>query len=80
MHLIHQTYRKKFKRLCSMTPSAFRTRYLIELACQRLRNSDVPLKQIAEELGYGNEYYFMRRFKQIAGVTPGNYRRKAMSG
>ena len=79
-NITEQTYRKKFKRLCSMTPSAFRTRYLIELACQRLRNSDVPLKQIAEELGYGNEYYFMRRFKQIAGVTPGNYRRKAMSG
>ncbi len=75
-----QTYRKKFKRLSGMTPSNFHARYVIEQACQRLRDTSIPLKQIADELGFGSEFYFSRRFKQIAGMPPGVYREKAIDG
>jgi AraC-like DNA-binding protein len=63
-----------------MTPTNFHARHVIEQACQRLRNTDIPLKQIADDLGFGSEYYFSRRFKQIAGMPPGAYRDKAVSG
>jgi AraC-like DNA-binding protein len=78
--ITQQTYRKKFKRLSGMTPTNFHARHVIEQACQRLRNTDIPLKQIADDLGFGSEYYFSRRFKQIAGMPPGAYRDKAVSG
>ncbi|MFG0250349.1 MAG: helix-turn-helix domain-containing protein [Phycisphaeraceae bacterium JB051] len=85
-HLAHafgitqQTYRKKFKRLSGMTPTNYHARLIIEQACQRLQHAEIPLKQIADELGFGSEYYFSRRFKQIAGMPPGAYREKAVSG
>ncbi len=85
-HLAHafgitsQTYRKKFKRLSGMTPTNYHARLIIEQACQRLQHAQLPLKQIADELGFGSEYYFSRRFKQIAGMPPGAYREKAVSG
>ncbi|MAX26996.1 MAG: AraC family transcriptional regulator [Phycisphaeraceae bacterium] len=75
-----QTYRKKFKRLSGMTPTNYHARLIIEQACQRLQHAQIPLKQIADELGFGSEYYFSRRFKQIAGMPPGAYRKKVVSG
>lgn len=75
-----QTYRRKFKRLSGMTPLNYRMRYVIEMACHRLRDTSIPLKQIADDLGFGSEYYFSRRFKQIAGMPPGAYREKSVTG
>jgi AraC-like DNA-binding protein len=77
--ITQQTYRKKFKHLSGMTPTNFHARHVIEQACHRLRDTSVPLKQIADELGFGSEYYFSRRFKQIAGMPPGTYRDKSIS-
>jgi AraC-like DNA-binding protein len=72
-----QAYRKKFKRLCGVTPTTFRARHLIEQACHQLIGSDLSMKEIGYSLGFGTEYYFFRRFKQITGVSPGEYRRRA---
>jgi len=72
-----QAYRKKFKRLCGVTPTTFRSRHLIEQACHHLIGSSLSMKEIAFSLGFGSEFYFFRRFKQITGVSPGEYRRRA---
>ena len=72
-----QAYRKKFKRLCGVTPTTFRSRHLIEQACHHLIGSNLSMKEIAFSLGFGTEFYFSRRFKQITGVSPGEYRRRA---
>lgn len=76
MSVSEQTYRKKFKKLSGRSPATYRAQYVIEQACHRLLETDDPLKQIAEDLGFGSEYYFSRRFKQIAGYPPGEYRRR----
>lgn len=39
-----------------------------------LRNSQLPVKQICFQIGYDNVSSFIRRFKQIHGITPGKYR------
>ncbi len=72
-----QAYRKKFKRLCGVTPTTFRSRHLIEQACHELRDSCRGIKEIAFALGFGTEFYFFRRFKQITGLSPGEYRKRA---
>ena len=71
-----QAYRKKFKRLCGVTPTTFRSRHLIELACHELCATNRGIKDIAYSLGFSTEFYFFRRFKQITGVSPGEYRRR----
>lgn len=71
-----QAYRKKFKRLCGVTPTTFRSRHLIELACHELRGTHRGIKEIAYSLGFRTEFYFFRRFRQITGISPGEYRRR----
>lgn len=39
-----------------------------------LTGTDAPVKQIAEECGFNGEVYFIRRFRELAGCTPGRYR------
>ncbi len=49
----------------------------VRRACWILRATDRPLDQIAEDLGFPNVYYFSRVFKEITGVSPGNYRKSS---
>ena len=72
-----QAYRKKFKRLCGVSPTTFRSRNLIEQACHELRGTDRGIKDIAYSLGFRTEFYFFRRFRQITGLSPGEYRRRS---
>lgn len=76
LNVTEQTYRKKFKKLSGRSPSTYRAQFIVEQACHRLLETNGPLKQIAEDLGFGSEYYFSRRFKQIAGYPPGEYRKR----
>ena len=46
----------------------------LEKAKQLLVLSDLQLKDIATKVGYFNVSSFIRRFKQIIGTTPGEYR------
>lgn len=44
------------------------------LAQERLGHSDVPIADIAAQLGFSSPQTFMRWFRQVLGVTPGQYR------
>ncbi len=46
----------------------------MEYIKDKLQTTDNPVTQIAQESGYSNISNFMRRFKGIEGVTPGQYR------
>ncbi|MBC2595220.1 helix-turn-helix transcriptional regulator [Ruficoccus amylovorans] len=72
-----QAFRKKFKRLCGVTPTVFRSRNLVEQACHMLITSNASIKEIAFECGFGSQPYFSRRFKQITGVSPEEYRARS---
>jgi len=54
-------------------------RYVLELRLGRARdlvgNTELPFKEIAEQLGYDNLFYFSRQFRRFHGVPPGAYRR-----
>ncbi|MFZ5989976.1 MAG: helix-turn-helix domain-containing protein [Bacillota bacterium] len=50
------------------------TNLRIEKAKQLLGSTDLPIKNVAENSGYFNVSSFIRRFKQITGFTPGEYR------
>ena len=39
-----------------------------------LRDPDLPIREIAHDLGYANAPHFWRAFRRWAGVTPGEYR------
>ena len=46
----------------------------LERACRLLSQTDHPYKVIAPLCGFGSEYYFASFFKEMTGITPGEYR------
>src|ERR1035438_3835110 len=43
-------------------------------ACEWLTSTSTSLKEIADRLGYQDQFHFSRRFKAFSGVAPSNYR------
>ena len=47
----------------------------VEKAKELLKNPEYSIAEIAEILGFCNEYYFSRFFRQMEGMPPGKYRK-----
>ena len=47
-------------------------------ACELLRDPTLKVYEIAERIGYKNIVYFNRLFKQSAGMSPGDYRKRLL--
>lgn len=58
----------------------YETELKMERAKQLLRSSKLPLRDIALNVGYYNVTSFIRRFKQIVSLTPGEYRKLHENG
>ena len=63
------------KKYLQQTPSSLITNRIIIEAKRELYLTSKPLKQIAANLGYDDEFYFSRFFKKKVGVSPDNYRK-----
>jgi AraC-like DNA-binding protein len=72
----YQTFRKTFSCLQGCGPAQYRSQALMEIAARRLVTESTPIKQIAAELGFSDEFHFSRRFKQLLGASPAAYRRR----
>jgi AraC-like DNA-binding protein len=51
----------------------------VGLACRCLLESSRSVREIAFDVGYGNLANFNRRFRELKGMTPTEYRRRARS-
>jgi ABC-type Fe3+-hydroxamate transport system substrate-binding protein/AraC-like DNA-binding protein len=67
-------YTKVFKEMTGHTPIGLLNTVRIDKAQQLLLLTGDRLNEIARAVGYSNEYYFNRKFKQMIGLTPGQYR------
>src|SRR5262249_62254644 len=71
------TLARRFADLVGETPPEYLTRWRIDLAAQRLRDTDDTVGAIAAAVGYRSEYSFSRAFTRHRGIAPGRYRRRA---
>jgi two-component system, response regulator YesN len=46
----------------------------VERASELLKDDDIKVKDIAEMVGFSSSKYFIKIFKEIKGVTPGQYK------
>ena len=67
-------YIRVFKHETGETPNAFITKRKIEKAELALLTTDLPVKSIADLLGYDDYSYFNRIFRKNSGMTPLQYR------
>ena len=58
------------------SPGEYLRRLLVEIACQRLAMTDVPLAEIALAAGFSDQSHFTKTFRRYNGMTPGEYRRR----
>ncbi|TBL75295.1 AraC family transcriptional regulator [Paenibacillus thalictri] len=63
-----------FRKETNMTFSEYLTSYRFSMAKKWLISSDMTIKDIAEKLQYMNSQNFIRSFRKLEGMTPGQYR------
>ncbi|MDF2659684.1 MAG: hypothetical protein K0Q94_2475 [Paenibacillus sp.] len=66
-------YTPIFQELTGKKPLDYLTELRINRSKELLVHSDEPLREIAGRVGFADEYYFNRRFRQTTGVTPKQY-------
>lgn len=66
----------RFSQYLSMSPNTYITQWRMQLAQQRLLDSNTSIIDIAESVGYQSEAAFGRVFKKHFAVAPATYRRE----
>lgn len=67
-------FRKRFGRAMGVPPARYRTTRLIDRACELMQIGGMTDREIADGLGFCDEFYFSRRFKQVTGRSPREFR------
>lgn len=68
--------KKQFKQYYGVTPYAYYLDVKITHAKYLLQRTSLPIKQIADRLGYRSDRYFSKRFREIVGVTATDFRKQ----
>ncbi|NTZ17567.1 helix-turn-helix domain-containing protein [Paenibacillus sp. JMULE4] len=66
-----------FKARLHVGPIEYLIQVRLDKAKALLQQTNVPLKQIAEAVGYTDSYYFSRMFKKYMGVSPSLFKERA---
>lgn len=65
-----------FKKKTGFSPIEYFNHLKVQKACQYLLFTDLRIREIAEELGIDDPYYFSRMFTKVMGISPKNYKEK----
>ncbi|CAH1221261.1 HTH-type transcriptional activator Btr [Paenibacillus plantiphilus] len=68
-------YSTVFRELTGKKPLNYLNELRINRSKELLAGSSFQLREIASQVGFADEYYFNRRFRQTTGLTPGQYAR-----
>ncbi|KAA2244120.1 helix-turn-helix transcriptional regulator [Salinarimonas soli] len=68
-------FARMFKESVGVPPRAYLTRLRLERACQLLETTDLPVTEIALEVGYSSNQVLARLFVKHRNTTPSDYRR-----
>ena len=74
----HTTLTTLMKEEIGCTAIEYLTKYRITVAKKQLAFTEVPIKDIANMVGFKTVQHFNRVFKQITGETPAMFRKKAV--
>jgi len=69
-------YSEMFKKQYGITISDYITRLRVNKAKQLLLMTKDSIRSIASSVGYADEFYISRKFKQAVGISPSAYREK----
>ena len=76
LYVSESTLRKNFKNEVGTTIGRYIDDLLFFTAQKLLQKSEWTIGQISESLGFCDQFYFSRRFKERYNITPLKYRKK----
>jgi AraC family transcriptional regulator len=68
---------RTFRRLVGITPHQYVLHLRMQRAAVWLRTTDAPLTTVALDAGFNDLSTFVRRFRNVMGASPGEYRKNA---
>lgn len=68
-----------FDKQIGMSPIQFLTEIRLKKSRELLRTTSIPIKEIAELIGYQDAFYFCRVFKKQYHMTPTNFRKQYLT-
>ncbi len=68
-------FSRMFKRSVGVPPRVYLTQLRVEKACELLERTELPVTEIAREVGYSSSQVLARVFMQHKGMSPSDYRR-----
>ncbi|MBN2710825.1 MAG: AraC family transcriptional regulator [Planctomycetes bacterium] len=78
-HLSENQFRRVFQKETGLSPKHYIERLKMKFAGMMLAEGGASILEVAEKLGYGDQFHFSRRFKHIVGVSPKEYKEKTKS-
>ena len=76
LNVSESTLAKRFRKETGMSIGDYRQQLAMSRARQLLALGKLSVGEIAEELGYCDQFYFCRYFKEHQGMTPSAYRQR----
>jgi AraC-like DNA-binding protein len=70
-----RTLVRLFKAGLGVTPSAFRKQHRFAAAKALLADDSLTIKEVADRLGFCNQFHFSREFRSFFGLSPSEFRR-----
>jgi AraC-like DNA-binding protein len=67
-------FSEEFLHQVGEAPIRYLTHVRMTIACQMLKNPNVPIMEIAHQVGYSSNISLIRTFKRFYGITPAAYR------
>lgn len=67
-------FNRVFKKKAGLTPKNYIDNFKMQMAVEMLGDVSMPISEVSSKLGYLDQYHFSRRFKQLRGHSPQNYR------
>lgn len=63
-----------FQRYTQHAPMDFFINLKMKEACKLFQSTDLYIYEVAQKLGYNDQYYFSRIFKKVVGISPREYK------
>lgn len=73
-HMSRTNLMRVFRKATGQPPIEYLLRLRIQKAMGLLRNTDLPITEIAHEVGFNDSNYFTRQFRRILGKSPRSFR------
>ena len=80
LHVSESTLSKRFRRETGIAPGAYLNRLVLDRACRLLLSGEMSIAEVAERLGFSDQFYFTKYFRRQMSMTPSAYRKLMRRG